>query len=388
MSEYLPPEIITQILSRLPVKSAVKCTAVCKAWYALIKHPSFVSTHLQQAAALQDDDLLLVCIRYDDLRYVYHLHRGNDAFGEYKRVTLPPNPFEDYRIVGTCNGLICLTDYDRTSRYTTLWNPSIRKHFVLPDFPLAYGFPLYHMIGLGFDSVSDDYKLLLIVPSGDTRDLYDVWLFSLNKCSWTRLTQISPSDWFCGAGKVVFVKGALHFRMHPHMILALDLSTEKFFEINIPHGLVHLVCQTTDLVKYEESIALVIRGSRYDEIRLWVMKEYGVDNSWAKVLDSFDKNGEPVSDKQLSAVFVVRKKGKAVLEVSVDDGREWGDGEVAMLDLNGHLEEHQKQHQHQLKYLGGPKNVLFYLVDNYVESLVLLDKGEEDVVVAGSSLNE
>ncbi|RAL42291.1 hypothetical protein DM860_012074 [Cuscuta australis] len=54
-----------------------------------------------------------------------------------------------------------------------------------------------------------------------------------------------------------------------------------------------------------------------------------------------------------------------------------------MLDLNCHQQEHQKQ---QLKRLGGMNSHDYSFFGSYVESLVLLDKGEEHTVGYESQL--
>lgn len=41
MSDHIPEEIIYQILLKLPVKSVVKFSAVCKSWKSMIESPIF-----------------------------------------------------------------------------------------------------------------------------------------------------------------------------------------------------------------------------------------------------------------------------------------------------------------------------------------------------------
>ncbi|VFQ71757.1 unnamed protein product [Cuscuta campestris] len=282
MRPYLPPEVITLILIRLPVKSAVKCTAVCKSWYTLIKDPSFISTHLQQAAALQDDYLLLLGLCGSTLRMVYRLYQENDAFEEYKQ----------------------------QGRYKAA-------------------------IGFGYDSESDDYK-------------------------------------------VVFLKGALHWPgymnddMFTHMILAYDLSAEKFHVLNYPETLKNHVHELR-LTKYGESIAVVATGIfevlGEEQLELWVMKEYGEDSSWMKVLHSTGENGEFVYDSHVFYELGVRKNGELLLLVRGDRGYDFW---LAALDLNCHTPNQQ------LKCLVGDIDIYASYFGSNVESLVLLDNGEED----------
>ncbi|VFQ71751.1 unnamed protein product [Cuscuta campestris] len=383
MPQYLPPEVTTLILSRLPVESAVKCTAVCKSWYALIKDPSFISSHLHQAASLQDDFLLLCYLDCDErapLRTVYDLRRDNDAFEEYKKFPLPSKPgLDGSYIVGTCNGLICLSRVEEGAWNIVLFNPSIRKRLIFPEPDLpAPNSPrerhYYALLGFGFDSASNDYKVLLRVPSdadADADDLAEVWLFSLNRHSWTRLTDDSPKHDCWAFPRPVFVKGALHYGLYLDMILAFNISTESFFVINIPNALVPFAPQMS-LIEYEDSIALFnCHGSH----ELWVMKEYGVDSSWTMVFHSTDKNRGLVFGTNVLDVFGVRKTGRLFLNVSRE--QELG-CELATLELNCHNKEHQKELQ--LRRVGVLDDFHYSHFGRYEESMVLLDNGEEDVV--------
>jgi len=44
-SATLPDKLITEILSRLPVKSLIQMKSVCKSWKTLISNPSFIKIH-------------------------------------------------------------------------------------------------------------------------------------------------------------------------------------------------------------------------------------------------------------------------------------------------------------------------------------------------------
>lgn len=71
-------------------------------------------------------------------------------------------------IAGSCNGILCLVDDNRSyPNHFYLWNPSIRKFVNLPT-------PMYtfetcsicaHVQGFGFDCVTNDYKVVRIVDT-------------------------------------------------------------------------------------------------------------------------------------------------------------------------------------------------------------------------------
>ena len=44
-SYYFPEEILSEVFKRLPVKYVLRCSAVQKSWYHIIKSPLFISQH-------------------------------------------------------------------------------------------------------------------------------------------------------------------------------------------------------------------------------------------------------------------------------------------------------------------------------------------------------
>ena len=46
MSDYIPPDVVTEILLRLPSKSLIRFRCVCKSWDTLIFSSEFISKHL------------------------------------------------------------------------------------------------------------------------------------------------------------------------------------------------------------------------------------------------------------------------------------------------------------------------------------------------------
>uniref|UniRef100_A0A7N2LIA5 F-box domain-containing protein n=1 Tax=Quercus lobata TaxID=97700 RepID=A0A7N2LIA5_QUELO len=347
MWDSLPHEILTHVFLRLPIKSIITCTSVSKTWKSLIRNPSFISTHLLHSS----NNLLLFRLRPEPLakavkqlkrigdeKEVYALHwDDNTNFHQY--TTFDDFPFhgqsgtEVFRVVGTCNGLICLAD-DLLYTYAynfILWNPCVKKYVRLPhpNFSFMTTGPYTTAVGFGFDSKTNDYKVVRFVApeDGDFEEgefLPKVEVYSLATGKWRVVTAQCPKCAVRDAMLVcqrlqAFVNGALHLVCYKrtqeirflYFVLVFDLEDEVFREIPLP--------------KHSDS-----------NMFYW---------NWVSIL----AYGNSI------ALLEPGKSGEVILETY----------EKRLVSRNLETQE--------VKYLGitGSK---FSFVDPYVESLVLLDK--------------
>ncbi|KAK9268274.1 hypothetical protein L1049_010717 [Liquidambar formosana] len=98
------------------------------------------------------------------------------------------------KIVGSCNGLLCLCDSDSN---VMLWNPSMRMHHASLLTPIEI---LYHSyenqfvtFGFRYDRVNNDYKVMRIVQSSDEiGESFDseVKVYSLKTNLWRRIQDL------------------------------------------------------------------------------------------------------------------------------------------------------------------------------------------------------
>ncbi|KAL4378024.1 hypothetical protein GQ457_02G032570 [Hibiscus cannabinus] len=316
MSDYLPAEVILEILQRLPVKSLVRFRSVCKTWNTLISHPSFISTHLQTSLSNNTPFLLLKCKK--KRKRNYFLHHDNDGFDEFKPLQFPVFcSVLDTQVLGSCHGLICLDVFPNGFLFFIFWNPSIHKYISLPWPSISHDVRLN--FGFGFDSRTNDYKLVIVGVEKDGTWIQP-YLFSLNENCWKRVNAVPPNYAFVSVFGIPlpFVNGAVHWLGyqkrnnggHSRAILGFNLSAEEFLVIGLPESLIGL-----------------------NRSRLSAM------------------NGE-------SSIAVLRKNGEVLLHVAK--------GEMASLNLNcQQLEPHGVVVGDSLNSVDG----------SYVESLVLLDKG-------------
>ncbi|KAG5541254.1 hypothetical protein RHGRI_021184 [Rhododendron griersonianum] len=124
MSDYLPADALISILTLLPPKSLVQLRCVCKTWQSLITSHDFICAYLQTP---------LLLLRHTE-KYGEELYslRSDDAdFTSLRDFKCPFKTHSGcfFRVVGCCNGVICLSDDFACYNYTIiLWNPSIRRY--------------------------------------------------------------------------------------------------------------------------------------------------------------------------------------------------------------------------------------------------------------------
>ncbi|KAF3621560.1 putative F-box protein CPR30-like [Capsicum annuum] len=133
-----------------------------------------------------------------------------------------------------------------------LWNPSTRESIVLPGpkFPPE----LFCTWGLGYDSVSDDYKIHKI----DLKSRSEI--LTLKSGSW-RLTNKYPTD-----------------------ILPALFCTDSlvYTEIPLPEQMLSIYNQTWGVSVLAEKLCAYARYMS-QTFRFWVMKDYGIKESWTEL---------------------------------------------------------------------------------------------------------
>uniref|UniRef100_A0A2P2QLQ1 F-box domain-containing protein n=1 Tax=Rhizophora mucronata TaxID=61149 RepID=A0A2P2QLQ1_RHIMU len=295
--DYLPEEIIIEILCKLPIKSIVRFSSACKSFYFLIKNPNFIATHLTKTllAGPESDPLLLVRREVEGGEDRLAFHVDNHEFKEYMLLNLPfqsSTPW--FHVAGTCNGLVCLWDDFDT---IILWNPLIQKSLFVPkprmvSQPHQVCFmalrPFRLCFGFGFDHFRNDYKVLRIVQNFGDHHLQgsiEVDIFSLNARSWKLLKPaILPGVRIIECYSLAFVNGSIHclgFRTR-NVVLGFDVVNKVFREIMLPDSLATASQNDLSLTPFKDTLIAVIKLARRHEC--WIMKEYGEVESWTKLL--------------------------------------------------------------------------------------------------------
>lgn len=125
-----------------------------------------------------------------------------------------------------------------------LINPTTLEYHMIPTFHLAV--PQQSSCsayGLGYDLGSDDYKVVTLSRYREGHiDTTFVDVYSVRMGLWRRLESLPYDDVLSelGGPSGVLVNGALHWmagKASSFVIIAFDLSDEKFYEVPAPTNL-------------------------------------------------------------------------------------------------------------------------------------------------------
>ncbi|KAI9085293.1 hypothetical protein K1719_032816 [Acacia pycnantha] len=395
MSNHLPLEIEEEILHRLPAKSIVKCTSVCKAWNSLITRQTFIYDHLNRTIQAPNHNSslffqfrILIPSPFEHLENAYSLYSSVNQQTDQLSVERFPlsHLFEPDRytlFVGTCNGLVCSADYSPLKSATNIiWNPLLRKYIVLPK-PITtrkkrgrqdlccYVDPKYDLFfGFGFDSKNNDYKVVRVMNDRWTKDTPHVEVYSVASHSWRSISVTVPQFFLNGRARLpsVFLNGVLHWLVWRYaasseeggvginykFILSFDVIQETFRELTLPQQQSNENALLSRLLPVEggHSLALVTVVTKRSGCMfcIWVMKDYGITNSWTEIfrLDRGLYGG-------IFTVLALTITGKLVLRL---DG-----GAIVLVDPTKESEEPR-----------GIAKLAVYFVSSFVESLFFLNK--------------
>lgn len=199
----------------------------------------------------------------------------------------------EFDIIGSCNGLLCLSD----SLYNDsvyIYNPFTRDYRELPK-TIQYPNQLV-VLGFGFLSQTQEYKVLKIIyyrngPKGHparsrfySASQSDVQVLTLGiNSTWRSLGNVCDNNFLAQMPEQVSVNGRLIWRrryFRSHGLISFDLANEQFKELPQPN--------VDGLWRFTYQLA-VLRGclaaAYYCSdglLDIWVMRDFDVEKSWVK----------------------------------------------------------------------------------------------------------
>ncbi|KAL6216402.1 hypothetical protein ACLB2K_009625 [Fragaria x ananassa] len=257
MANELPQEIIeSKILTRLPVKSLIRFTSVSKRWRSVILYnPKFAKSQFELASKQKSITHRILVSNSKGSPELKCLDMESPWFGQSsssscRKVCIPfeQQPPRECYLLGSCNGLVFVASED--SRFY-IWNPSTKFFKKLPH--LVYSSDegaVLDYYGAGYMSATDNYKGML----------------SNEALHWLHDYGDSRID-----------------------LVAFDLDKEEFSILQLPD-------LDTDGTSWYRCLLGVVGGclcvsSYMDEaiasesVDFWVMREYGVCDSWTKLFN-------------------------------------------------------------------------------------------------------
>ncbi|KAL7128921.1 hypothetical protein ABFS83_13G027200 [Erythranthe nasuta] len=375
MSNYLPTDLVLEILGQLPVKSLVRFLTVSKSWRSIITTPTFISSHLSNAKNR-------TLVHEKELHSFLTIAENGpfETFNSSSKLEFPFKSDRTFRIVGSCDGFICLSDdefRDSSQCSIIIWNPSVRNHRVLPNPTINPETP--HFVVLGFGVASHAYKVVRLVYCMKPNDINFsfmqlVEIFSLETWSWRKWGEVDltpPHVFPSTTCPSVFSNGVVHWlseddSFRRSSILAFDVGDEVLGDVMLPDELAACVYESVVMLRIfviGESLGAVKYDRDNTSCDVWVMKEYCVRESWTKLYTIRLLN-------VVSRVIGFWKSGEALLFLDRQGIAPYTDCSVRFCLVVYNPDSRQT------KDLGIYGSGCFY-VNSYVESLLLLKIGGE-----------
>ncbi|KAL4570171.1 hypothetical protein LXL04_025822 [Taraxacum kok-saghyz] len=301
--EDLPDEFVVNILSRLAVKKIIHCRCVCKKWRDLISDSYFNNLRLSRSPptllihhnSVRNDRSncqpgILSWVEVEDDPDHHHLH--HDPLMNLNLSLSPIFQESSTLLVGSVDGMVYLWQDCKDKSY--ICNPITREYMILtPPPPRKQHFrPDTALITscFGVGSITKKYKVIRICHQLTPVRLSEAEVYTLGTGGqWRSLSLGKVHYWLGGGYHGTFLNG------HAHWIIFDKYSSEKknyVFDFDNEIFKLFPSPPIEDIEDSQINSLAVLKGclcqsnasSRTYNYTFWVMKEYGIKESWHKEL--------------------------------------------------------------------------------------------------------
>ncbi|KAF9592967.1 hypothetical protein IFM89_019271 [Coptis chinensis] len=308
---HLPEEIMHDILSRLPVQSLSQCRFVSKDWYNFVMNPTLVNLHHSRINKRDlGNSFLVLCQsdRHGHRSKLYLLDNGNYNTSNNVRTSLNPLKIKFDRVtliielVGSSNGFICLNTCPYDGEFY-ICNPITRDKLMLPRAPSLYkegGIWFPSSYGFAFDATTNTHKVVSAWYFADKDNISRIQtvitIYNLASGTWKLIEEDIPCEivptYTLLPTCQVFVNGSLHWEIslknsvweEDRCIGAINIADEKFRSFRKPPmDLDNRVLKLRTLSSLREHLCVIDEFN--DCMVIWIMKCYGVEESWTRELN-------------------------------------------------------------------------------------------------------
>lgn len=374
-------DLLEEIFTKLPVKSLISLTIICKSWLALISSQSFSKTHLSRYHLNPNSHLLLL---HRPCRETIAICKLNLL--EIPRIVVSPIPISEtppaeavsasvtliccarnvnqvhqesknslLRLVGLINGLVCFSRPTLRPTNVVIWNPATRRFRDIVVSHLNLSNPLRIYVAFGYDCVGDDYKVVCIYRFGFMNRPEMLFRFRMYSCkddSWKELEL--GFDFNLG-----FIKGCVTVKGNPFWLgiykeekkwLTLDVRTEVIRVFSGPEYVTN-EATTTSIVALGDNAAQIVYSP-------------GTESSDMIHVFALDENSGT-----WTLMYAIESMGLQ-MPVHVEC---YKDGKFVTKDRHGNLFTYDLASE-EIKDLGiGEGMEAHYMAVNYIESLVAIE---------------
>ncbi|KAM0006703.1 putative F-box domain, galactose oxidase/kelch, beta-propeller, F-box associated interaction [Helianthus debilis subsp. tardiflorus] len=272
--------IISDILTRVPAKTAARSKSVCKEWRALLSTRDFEKAHCSRTLTPSNQRTLLI----RDLSC--HIQPMEFETADYGLQTIVPLPFQaeikDVMILSHLDGLLCVC-LQHTDKLV-LWNPTTGAHTLLAT-PAGHGLytDLTDTVGL-YNGAGNDYRVLHLSRRSDlvSAHVYSRQLGSWRKIAFGSNPEYQKPRFYWSPGTVC--GGTLYFTVcecyvvGKNLVVGFDTNTEQVTEISFPPVPSSGIFQGI-LVDVRQSLHMVLWTGHQDmSLTLWALQ----GETWVK----------------------------------------------------------------------------------------------------------
>lgn len=350
----LPEHLVYEILLLLPVKSLLSFRTLSRHWNDTLSSCKFSMDHCQRSRDIGKQGNYYV-ISYSCVANSITLYpeTGKSFKLDFSKVL---RNFDDkFFIQSSCRGIICAMFHGLSSTYVILWNPVTREFGEILDCGETFGSG-YSKTGVkfafGFDSATDDYKVVRMTSSKDTHRpnrQIDVLSLKTKSVKTTEYqTQYTPSKNSVSVDGYIF--WLANGPQNTQAILKLNLTDDQLSQILIPS---EAITKTTQHEQVRLSLhecngnVKLVRFELHEDIHwcvkcIWLLSI--VDETWKDVsscykaaLGKLFRGWDGPIGLTLDSVIVIERKG------CCDEGREEG---VERVRVGGLLKDGTNQFLH------------------------------------------
>ncbi|CAK8574268.1 unnamed protein product [Lathyrus sativus] len=299
---HLPFDLVAEILCRLSVKLLIQLRCVSKSWNSLISQDSkFAKKHLRLSTSSDDRHHLILSssqsvLYHSPISSIFSSGLGSSLttsvkqFSHCIREILNENAYCNG--VSTCDGMVCFMASDCS---VVLCNPSIRKYKRLP--PLKLPNQLFALHTLVYDPFTNNYKIIAVSTTDRKTEVNVHTVGTTVGTDYWRRIQDFPNPLVASPVPGIFVSDSVYWLAYDYdsvnwltldssscswFIVSLDLEKESYQKLSFPVNDVQFTTSFMTLGTLKGSLSLIsLRDNFYD---VWVMKEYGNEKFWNKLL--------------------------------------------------------------------------------------------------------